>query len=246
MSGLCRRGRSLLKWPLPARVTRARNAHNGRLGPLRHPGWPKGTWTGQKPTHSKRSRRRMPRGCPQETPSFVATRCAVRSTLQPIRSTFSDENCSRNAPQFLRKFRASKPGHSPLPDFATDRSLSLKTSLDGRPVERFRVGHGWRVRGLGRALRRGQTTRRVAVCGRPTQGLCRLEILDGERGFGPLENLRKKSASNRPHSPYAFVSNARAGKASNFFCSKRPSRINFVLSSNKRCFSLNEGRCPST
>lgn len=240
-------GLSLPFGPLPARVTRARNVHSGGLRPLRHKRRQKSTWAGQIPTAANALRRRARLGCPPETPSFFAARCAASATLRPIRSRFSDENMAGNVPEILRDFQASKPARSPQADFASDRDWSLKTGQERRRLERFSFGRGRRVRGPGRALPRWASGRHAGLSKRPTPGLCLPEILDGERAFWPSEKKRKFSSSQAACSPYAFISNARQEARYNFFRTKRSSESIFVQPSNKRCFSsYGAGACPAT
>jgi len=125
------RGPSLLLSPLCAR-TRTRDAYNGRLGPLR-PGWlKKVAWAGQKPTPQKRSRRRMWTRWPAEVLPNVATQRLVRSTLCPIRLTFSEEKRGWGTPIILRKISGHTAGHSPLAHFATPGNFAAKTDVDRR------------------------------------------------------------------------------------------------------------------
>lgn len=237
MTGLGLSGLSLSFGPLPARVTRARNVHSGGLRPLRHKRRQKSTWAGQIPTAANTLRRRARLGCPPETPSFVAARCAARATLRPIRSRFSDEGLAGIAPENLREFGASKPARSPQTDFASDRDWSLKTGLGGRRLERFSFGRGRRVRQPGWALARCASGQHAGLSKRPTLGLCLPEILDGEGAFRPSENKRKFSGSQAACSPYAFISNARHEARHNFLRTKRSSESIFVHPSYKRCFS---------
>lgn len=243
MTTLGLRGPSLLLSPLCAR-TRARDAYNGRLSPLRPEWLKKVAWAGQKATLQKRSRRGSGSCCPAQARPNVATRGGVRSTLCLIRSSFSDEKRGGNAPIFLRKLSGFTRGHSPFAYFATPDDFGSKPVLDRRAVERCPVGRGWRSLGLSRAAWPGAAAQRVALPARSNWGLCLVEILDGEWAFLRLEFLRKKSASKRPHSPFTLVSNAARLTLLLFLRSKRPSRSIFVLSSNKRYFSLNGGECP--
>ena len=245
MTALGLRGPSLRLSPVCAR-TRARDAYNGRLSPLRPEWLKKVAWAGQKATLQKRSRRRTRSRCPVEVPPNVATRRGVRSTLCLIRSTFSDEKRGGNAPIFLRKLSGFMRGHSPFAYFATPGDFGSKTVLDRRTVERCPAGRGWRSLGLSPVAWPGATAQRVALPARSNWGVCRQEILDGESGFRLSENLRKKSASNPAHSPFTLVSNAALLTLLHFLRSKRPSRTIFGLSSNGRCFSLNGGECPAT
>lgn len=246
MSGFGLSGLSLPIGTLPARVTRARNAYSGGLRPLRPNWWQKGAWAGQNPTPQKRSRRGTGSWCPAQARLNVATRHGVSSTLCLIRSSFFDENRGDCAPIFLRKLSGFGRGHSPFEYFATPGDFGSKTVLDRRTVERCPAGRGSRSLGHIRAAWPGTAAQRVALPTRSNWGVCRQEILDGESGFRLSEILRKKSASNPVHSPFTLVSNAANLARLLFLRSKRPSRSIFVLSSNKRCFSLNGGECPAT